>query len=88
LWRAATELGIQESAAAPAEEAGPVVFWPEVQFRHPLVRSAVYDGATSVQRRQAHRALAETCDFVVVAGPRLAEGAEAIARTLHPDVFK
>jgi hypothetical protein len=27
-------------------------------------------------------------DFVVVAGPRLAEGAEAIARTLHPDAFK
>jgi hypothetical protein len=24
----------------------------------------------------------------VVAGPRLADGAEAIARTLHPDAFK
>ena len=27
-------------------------------------------------------------DFVVVAGPRLAEGAEAIARVLHPEAFK
>ena len=27
-------------------------------------------------------------DYVVVAGPRLAEGAEAVARTLHPDAFK
>ena len=27
-------------------------------------------------------------DFVVVAGPRLAEGAEAIARALHPDAFQ
>jgi iron complex transport system substrate-binding protein len=27
-------------------------------------------------------------DFVVVAGPRVAQGAEAIARTLHPEAFK
>jgi ABC-type Fe3+-hydroxamate transport system substrate-binding protein len=27
-------------------------------------------------------------DFVVVAGPRLVEGADAIARALHPDAFQ
>src|SRR5689334_1825289 len=80
LWRAATELGIHESAAAPAEEAGLVVFWPEVQFRHPLVRSAVYHGATSVQRRQAHRALAETCDPEFAAVPRAWHLAAAASR--------
>jgi len=39
----------------------------------------------AVRDRQVHLLVG---DFVVVAGPRLAEGAEAIARTLHPDVFK
>ena len=42
LWRAAAALGIPESAAMPAEAAGLGVFWPEVAFAHPLVRSAVY----------------------------------------------
>jgi ABC-type Fe3+-hydroxamate transport system substrate-binding protein len=27
-------------------------------------------------------------DYLVVPGPRLAEAAEAFARTLHPDAFK
>jgi hypothetical protein len=62
LWRAATALGIPEFAAAPAEAAGLVAFWPQLRFFHPLVRSAVYYAATAVQRRQAHRALAAACD--------------------------
>ena len=39
----------------------------------------------AVRDRRVHLVVG---DFVVVAGPRLAEGAEAIARTLHPDAFK
>ena len=62
LWQAAAALGIPESAAIPAEAAGLAVFWPEVRFFHPLVRSAVYHAATAAQRRQAHRALASACD--------------------------
>jgi DNA-binding CsgD family transcriptional regulator len=62
LWQGATTLGISASAALPAETAGLAVFWPEVRFCHPLVRSAVYHAATTGQRRQAHRALAAACD--------------------------
>jgi DNA-binding CsgD family transcriptional regulator len=62
LWRAASALGIPEPAAGPAEAAGLAVFWPEVRFQHPLVRAAVYQAATTDQRRQAHRTLAGACD--------------------------
>ena len=70
LWRAGAALGIAEPAAVPAETAGLVVFWPEVRFFHPLVRSAVYHAATAVERRQAHRALAAACDPEFDAVPR------------------
>jgi DNA-binding CsgD family transcriptional regulator len=70
LWRVGAALGIPESAAVPAEAAGLVVFWPEVRFSHPLVRSAVYHAATAVQRRQAHQALAAACDPELDVVPR------------------
>jgi len=62
LSHAATAQSIPESAAVPAEAAGLVVFWPEVRFSHPLVRSAIYYAATPGQRRWAHRILAAACD--------------------------
>jgi len=67
LWRAAAALGIPESAAVAAEVAGFAVFWPEVRFTHPLVRSAVYATATTIQRRPAAAEKTETWE---VAGMR------------------
>jgi DNA-binding CsgD family transcriptional regulator len=60
LWRAAQTLGIDQEASASAEHL--VEIGPHVRFRHPLVRSAAYTGATSTHRRAAHLALAGATD--------------------------
>ncbi|PWU18516.1 MAG: LuxR family transcriptional regulator, partial [Candidatus Rokuibacteriota bacterium] len=58
--RAAEQLGISPRALDAAEEAGLVsVHGTHLEFRHPLVRSALYEAATSNERRAAHGALAE-----------------------------
>jgi DNA-binding CsgD family transcriptional regulator len=58
--RAGSHLGVQPGALDAAENAGLVsVQGPRFAFRHPLVRSAVYEAATSSERRAAHRALAD-----------------------------
>jgi DNA-binding CsgD family transcriptional regulator len=62
VWRAAHALGIEETSLAPAEDAQLVEVGARVRFRHPLVRSAVYRAAPASERRDAHRALAETTD--------------------------
>ncbi len=57
---AATQLGVAVSALAEAEASGLVrVADHHLHLRHPLVRSAVYSAATSVERRLTHAALAE-----------------------------
>ena len=59
LERAAATLGVELSALAAAETVGLLTIrGGSVQFRHPLVRSAVYADAPAEQRREAHRALA------------------------------
>jgi DNA-binding CsgD family transcriptional regulator/tetratricopeptide (TPR) repeat protein len=62
VWRAAALLGIGVDAALPAADAGLAEFGARVQFRHPLVRSAVYRAAFAQDRQQVHGALAEATD--------------------------
>ena len=51
-----------DEAIAKAEASGLVTFTPTVEFRHPLVRSAIYYSATAADRRRAHAALAGALD--------------------------
>jgi DNA-binding CsgD family transcriptional regulator len=62
LRRAADILGIDLDAAKAAADAGLMEIDGQVRFRHPLVRSAIYQAASPVERRDAHRALAEATD--------------------------
>jgi hypothetical protein len=58
LWRAAALLGLKPRDADPAIAQDIISVHPRVSFRHPLIRSAVYEGATSGDRSQVHDALA------------------------------
>ena len=61
--RAARSLGVDAGALDSAEAAGLVtVSAGTLTFRHPLVRSAIYRGATSRARRAAEQALADALD--------------------------
>jgi DNA-binding CsgD family transcriptional regulator len=57
--RAAATLELPADALDPAEGSGLIrITNKTLTFRHPLVRSALYQGATLSQRQQAHAALA------------------------------
>jgi len=57
--RAAATLELPADALDPAEGSGLIrITGKTIAFRHPLVRSALYRGATLSQRQQAHAALA------------------------------
>jgi DNA-binding CsgD family transcriptional regulator len=62
LRRAAAMSGLDISAAEVAVEAGLLEMGAGVWFRHPLLRSAVYQAAGVGERRAAHAALAEATD--------------------------
>jgi DNA-binding NarL/FixJ family response regulator len=64
MWRAASLLSVPRHALAPAVESALVDVGARVRFRHPLVRSALYRAASSVERQSVHRALAEATDAV------------------------
>jgi DNA-binding CsgD family transcriptional regulator len=82
VWRAAKHLGVDESAAAAVEADGLLEMSPRVIFRHPLVRSAVYEAESPADRRDAHRALAEATETVVDPDRRAWHRAQA---AWHPD---
>ncbi|MFC7723643.1 AAA family ATPase [Nocardioides sp. GCM10028917] len=57
---AARALGVDPDALDEVERSGLVTVTDGVlEMRHPLVRSAIYTGATTVARRAAHQALAD-----------------------------
>src|SRR5919197_1842097 len=59
ILRALDALNIDPRSLEPAERAAVVLATDgRLDFRHPLFRSAVYDAASTIARRQTHRALA------------------------------
>ncbi|MEV4347021.1 AAA family ATPase, partial [Actinoplanes sp. NPDC049596] len=62
LWAAAERLGIDPAAALAGGTDGLLAIDERVTFRHPLVRSAVYQAGPPRARRAVHLALAEVTD--------------------------
>ena len=60
VWRAADRLGIAVQAASKTD--GLLAIGASVTFRHPLVRSSVYQAALLEDRQAVHRALADATD--------------------------
>ena len=82
LWRAAELSGLTPAAAAPAEAARLIELSPRLRFRHPVIRSAAYDAASTESQRQAHRALATAAAAL---GDRLSGAWQLAAATVAPD---
>jgi hypothetical protein len=80
VWRAAEQLGVDESAAAAVEAEDLLVLSPLVVFRHPLVRSAIYQAASPEERREAHRELAAVTDAAVDPDRRAWHRSQAASR--------
>ncbi len=62
IWRAAKHLGVAVDGVTMTEVERLITLGPQVTFRHPLIRSAVYHGAQLPERRRIHEALAEASD--------------------------
>jgi len=62
LWRAGEALGVGPANAIAAEAEGLVQIGTRVVFRHPLVRSAIYNAGSIHDRQRVHRALAVATD--------------------------
>lgn len=75
LLRRAPEVVLELHAAEPAGD-------------YPNGDLNVWNTLASIPAVRDRRVHSVVGDFVVIPGPRLADGAEAIARALHPDTFK
>jgi hypothetical protein len=60
--QAATLLGSEPDGEDAAVASGLIATGPKVEFRHPLIRSAVYAGAPEGERRRVHETLASLID--------------------------
>ena len=76
---ASGEMGVPIHHLSPAEADGLLDLGPQVKFRHPLLRSAIYRAAPSDERRAAHRALAAATDPAFDPDRRAWHRAHAIA---------
>jgi DNA-binding CsgD family transcriptional regulator len=65
VWRAASQLGVEAGATEPAAAAGLIEPDGQVRFRHPLMRSAIYQAAAPGERQAVHQALADATDAAV-----------------------
>ena len=81
VWRAAAHLGLSDAALKPLAGADLIEIGARVRFRHPLVRSAVYNSAAPDERRRVRAALAEATDPRVDPDRRAWHLAEATAGT-------
>lgn len=62
IWRAVDRLRVAPDAWIPASEARLILRKPELVFRHPLIRSALYGAASDRDRRHVHAVLADLID--------------------------
>lgn len=60
--RVGAQLGVAMAAANPAVALKILALEPRITFRHPLIRSAVYDSAPPEERQRVHDALAAVAD--------------------------
>ncbi|MGY1682339.1 AAA family ATPase [Geodermatophilus sp. SYSU D01176] len=81
--RAARMLGLSDAVLETAENSGLVdIRERQIGFRHPLVRTAVYQAAPALRRREVHRALARVASR---AGDADRRAWHAAAAAVEPD---
>lgn len=85
LGAAAVQLGLRPDGGDRAEVAGLVELEPVVRFRHPLVRSAVYNAAPGAERRRVHGALARAAEQLGLVQTEAWHAARAVLGT-DPEV--
>jgi DNA-binding CsgD family transcriptional regulator len=77
--RAAARLGIPAQAAEVVQHSGLLSLGAQVQFRHPLVRSAAYGSASPQVKQEVHGALAAVTDPAADPDRRAWHRAQAVA---------